>query len=250
MNSDNCISFLRGKLQFIRSVSDPTNADLFELVSFLADSNENEMICASVYPVLQRAGQPAVDVLLQVYSVLPPDELFQIRFSYAFSQIPFSPASVFESFLKSDIPRVRQNSVLGFALQNDRKFDASLFNVLKNDTDPQTAYEAAAALSGGGADVLPYFELIMAEDIREKTYMPSPTKINEDNAAVSDSPAVFGPPAVSPHSLDAHMIVKIIEIAGDIGNFGTLPYLAAYSAHSDERISKAAAASIQKINSK
>lgn len=243
MSSDDENACLRRKLQFIRSVQVPTKENLSVLVSFLADLNENEMICASVYPVLQKAGRPAADVLLQVYSPLPADEKYQIRFSYAFSQISESPASVFESFLKSVVPRVRQNGVIGFARLNDRRFDASLFDILRNDADSETAYEAAVALSGGGPDVLPYFEIVMADALQEKTYMDSQTKINADNTNISY------PAAHSSRSLDKHVLAKVIEIAGDLGNEGTLPYLAAYLTHPDELISRIAAESIQKINS-
>lgn len=245
MNPDDEITFLQNKLQFIRSIQIPSHGDLSFLISLLADPDENEIICASVYPVLQRAGPEAVDALLAVYSALAEsDEKTQIRFSYAFSQLSESPASVFETFLKSRLPRVRQNGVIGLALLNDRQFDPLLSDVLRTDDDAETAYEAAAALSGAGADVLPSFESVMADDLREKTYMDSPTKISADNADIS-----YPAEARSSRSLDKHVLAKVIEIAGDIGNEGTLPYLTAYLRHPDERISRTASESIQKINS-
>lgn len=245
MNSDDEITFLQNKLQIIRSIQVPAKDDLSYLISLLADPNENEMICASVYPVLQRAGSDAVDALLSVYSTFSEsDEKIQIRFSYAFSQIPESPASVFETFLKSVLPRVRQNGVIGFALLNDRQFDPLLFDVLINDADSETAYEAAAALSGSGADVLSYFEIVMAAGLREKPYMDSPTKINAENAGIS-----YPAKAHSSRSLDKHVLAKVIEIAGDLGNENTLSYLTVYLKHPDERISRIASESIHKINS-
>ncbi len=244
MNSDDEITFLQNKLQFIRSIQVPSKDELSYLISLLADPNENEMICASVYPVLQRAGRTAVDMLLPVYSILSEsDEKLQIRFSYAFSQLSESPAPVFETFLKSGFPRVRQNGIKGFALLNDRRFDSLLFDVLRNDSDAETAYEAAVALSRGGSGVLSYFEIVMAAGLGEKTYMDSLTKINADNAGLS-----YPTEAHSSRSLDKHVLGKVIEIAGDLGNEGTLPYLVAYLRHPNERISRIASDSIQKIN--
>jgi HEAT repeat protein len=46
------------------------------------------------------------------------------------------------------------------------------------------------------------------------------------------------------------VLAKVIEISGDIGNAGTLQYLTAYLNHPDERVSRIAAESIQKINTK
>ncbi|WNY24276.1 hypothetical protein MmiHf6_16060 [Methanimicrococcus hongohii] len=238
---------LQNKLQLIRSIQSPTNEDLFLLIQFLTDPNENEIICAAVYPVLQNAGKPAADILLSVYSELvdSKNEKLQIRFSYAFSQIPESPPFIFEKFIQSEIPRVRQNGIIGFGHLNDRKYDFLLFDTLINDDDLETAYEAAAALSRGGPEVLNYFETIMANDLeqnskvdtRQKSYMDSQTKIEADKANILKKP-------------DKHVLAKVIEIAGDIGSENTLQYLAAYLDHPDERISRIAAESVQKIKPK
>ncbi|MBZ3935771.1 HEAT repeat domain-containing protein [Methanimicrococcus blatticola] len=251
MNPDDDITFLQNKLQLIRSLQDPGEKEISGLVSLLTDPSENEIICASVYPVLQAAGQLSVDALLSVYSNFSEfDEKIQIRLSYTFSQIPETPAFVFETFLKSGISRVRQNGIIGFALLNDRRFDDLLFDVLRNDADSETAYEAAIALSGGGVDVLSEFEIIlkenvMAENLREKTYMDSPTKINADNTN-----GLCSPESDLFHPLDKHVLAKVIEITGDIGNEETLSYLTAYLTHPDERVSRIAAESIQKIKTK
>ena len=270
---------LQSKLRFIRSIQIPTNEDLSLLIHFLADSNENEMICAAVYPILQKAGKPAADILMSAYSNHcdriggkagdkiggedEMDEKLQIRFSYAFSQLSESPSPVFETFIQSKHPRVRQNGVAGFARLNDRRYDSLLFDLLMTDPSFETACEAAAALSFGGAEALKYFEAAMAFDLNhsageslekklegeaalQKSYMASQTKIDADKA----NKTAVSKKRFDETLLDKHVLAKVIEISGDIGNTGTLPYLTVYLNHPDERISGIAAESIQKINSK
>ncbi|WNY27959.1 hypothetical protein MmiEs2_01380 [Methanimicrococcus stummii] len=243
MNSET--DSLQDKLQFIRSIDFPTTEELSQLISFLEDPNENDFICAAVYPILQNVGKQAVDMLLPAFS--ETNEKLQIRFSYAFSQISETPAYIFESFLKSEIPRVRQNGILGFSLLNDRRFDSLLFDVLTTDSNPGTAYEAAAALSKGGPTALKYFETILENN--PKTYMDSPTKIKSNPCDLNQCDLNQHGDSES-YVLDEHVLAKVIELSGDIGNLDTIPYLEAYFNHSDERISRIAMESVQKIKSK
>ncbi|MDR0768031.1 MAG: hypothetical protein LBE57_06315 [Methanosarcinales archaeon] len=273
MNSKNDGSVLQNKLQFIRSIQTPTNEDLSLLIHFLADPNENEMICAAIFPILRKAGKTAADMLLSVYSDQSGKfsgkegedcEKLQIRFSYAFSQISESSPHVFEAFAKNRIPRVRQNGMIGFAHLNDRRYDPLLFDILTTDSDLETAYEAAITLSRGGSAVLNGFETIMANDLencskdeyskdgypkendtRQKPYMDSQTKEDSDNVNILKKSF-----DKKQKSLDKHVLAKVIEISGDIGNVGTLQYLTAYLNHPDERVSRIAAESIQKIHTK
>jgi len=273
MNSDP-VFLPKDKLNYLLNLQNFQNlssSDISELISILTDPAENELIQAAVLPVLKIAGEDAVSLLLNQWKIHldsfsadsfsdsnpDSDSVLGIlnRLSYALSQIIETPASVFESFLSIGIPRVRQNGIIGFSekMKTDRQFDSLIFDVLKTDDDAETAFEAAVALSLGGAEVLPFFESLLLQnsspaDFSIELKIESKTEpeieeveqksINENR----DENLSF-----SQKRIDHHVLGKIIEISGDIGNNATIPLLESYLLHSDERISNMAAESIQKI---
>jgi hypothetical protein len=264
----------KDKLNYLLNLQNFQNlssSDIFELISILTNPAENELIQAAVLPVLKIAGKDAVSLLLNQWKIhldsfstdsfsdsnLDSDSVLRIlnRLSYALSQIFETPASVFESFLSIDIPRVRQNGIIGFSekMKTDRQFDSLIFDVLKTDDDPETAFEAAVALSLGGAEVLPFFESLLLQNsslgdfsIESKIKPKIESEIEEiEQKSINESRDENL--SFSQKRIDHHVLGKIIEISGDIGNNATIPLLEFYLLHSDERISNMAAESIQKI---
>lgn len=231
---------LRDRLRIIQSLQNPTADELSSLLDLFSDPNGNALLQAAAIPVFQCAGVDAVSLLFAAYrTILDPASDVKIRISYALSQISETPAFVFEEMLSCKTARIRQNAVIGLAGKNDRTFDVLLYGLILQDPDPQTAYEAAEALEKGGADVLPYFESVMGQELKQNPYIASEMKIN-----ASDEQAIF---AFRP---DPHVLAKVIEIAGDIGNEGTLRFLTPYLPHPDARISRLAVESIHKIKTK
>ena len=234
-NQENSSQNTEFKIERLNSFLELQNAEilssdnLFELISALIDPTENELVQAAVLPVLIKFGKDAAPLLFDQWSELQDcqSELpllsssdfaaVSSRLSYALSQISETPTSVFDSFLLSDIPRVRQNAVIGFSkkTKNDRSFDNLLFHVLKTDADPETAFEAATALSLGKTAVLSFFEEALSDNFSKKA--------------------------------DHHVFGKVIEISGEIGECTTLPLLESYLSDSDARLSNAAVEAIQKI---
>ncbi|MDV0445054.1 hypothetical protein MmiAt1_06090 [Methanimicrococcus sp. At1] len=275
LNIDSNPSFLKEKLQYLRSLQNPTEEDLSDILCFFSDSNANEILCAAAIPVFQKAGKLASDLLFSIYSGFSDfpdnsvdsvsvdsvsvdsgsvnsvsvdsetDEKLKIRFSYALSQIAETPADVFISFLSSDIPRVRQNAVIGLSLKNNPEFDSVFLNVLQNDSDPETAFEAAAALEKSGADSLKFFEIVMADDIKHNPYIDSETKLKTSDISYIESEVDS-----EMKCIDNHVISKVIEASGRFGNEKTIQYLTPYLSGGDERISKTAEEAIQTIQSK
>jgi len=281
MNSDP-VFLPKDKLNYLLNLQNFQNlssSDISELISILTDPAENELIQAAVLPVLKIAGVNAVSLLLNQWKIhldsfsadsssnsnLDSDSVFGIlnRLSYALSQIFETPASVFESFLSIGIPRVRQNGIIGFSekMKTDRQFDSLIFDVLKTDDDPETAFEAAVALSLGGSEVLPFFESLLLQNsspadfsieskikpkIKPKIESKTEPEIEEiEQKSINESRDENL--SFSQKRIDHHVLGKIIEISGDIGNNATIPLLEIYLLHSDERISNMAAESIQKI---
>ena len=231
---------LRDRLRIIQSLQNPTVDELSSLLDLFSDPNGNALLQVAAVPVFQRAGIDAVSLLFAAYQhISDPASDVKIRISYALSQISETPAFVFEEMLSCKTARIRQNAVIGLAGKNDRTFDALLYGLILRDSDPQTAYEAAAALAKGGADVLPYFESVMDRGLKQNPYIASETKINTSDTQ--------GTSASLP---DPHVLAKVIEIAGDIGNDRTLRSLTPYLPHPDARISRLAAESIRKIKTK
>ena len=268
----------KDKLNYLLNLQNFQNlssSDISELISILTDPAENELIQAAVLPVLKIAGVNAVSLLLNQWKIhldsfsadsfsnsnLDSDSVFGIlnRLSYALSQIFETPASVFESFLSIGIPRVRQNGIIGFSekMKTDRQFDSLIFDVLKTDDDAETSFEAAVALSLGGAEVLPFFESLLLQNsspadfsieskIKPKIESKTEPEIEEiEQKSINESRDENL--SFSQKRVDHHVLGKIIEISGDIGNNTTIPLLEVYLLHSDERISNMAAESIQKI---
>jgi len=277
MNSDP-VFLPKDKLNYLLNLQNFQNlssSDISELISILTDPAENELIQAAVLPVLKIAGVNAVSLLLNQWKIhldsfsadsssnsnLDSDSVFGIlnRLSYALSQIFETPASVFESFLSIGIPRVRQNGIIGFSekMKTDRQFDSLIFDVLKTDDDAETSFEAAVALSLGGAEVLPFFESLLLQNsspadfsieskIKPKIESKTEPEIEEiEQKSINESRDENL--SFSQKRVDHHVLGKIIEISGDIGNNTTIPLLEVYLLHSDERISNMAAESIQKI---
>ena len=273
MNSDP-VFLPKDKLNYLINLQNFQNlssSDISELISILTNPAENELIQAAVLPVLKIAGKDAVSLLLNQWKIhldsfstdsfsnsnLDSDSVLGIlnRLSYALSQIFETPASVFESFLSIDIPRVRQNGIIGFSekMKTDRQFDSLIFDVLKTDDDPETAFEAAITLSLGGAEVLPFFESLLLQNsslgdfsIESKIKPKIESEIEEiEQKSINESRDENL--SFSQKRIDHHVLGKIIEISGDIGNNATIPLLEFYLLHSDERISNMAAESIQKI---
>lgn len=227
---------LQNRLRTIQSLQNPTADDLSRLVRILSDPSENPVIQAAVIPVFQKSGELSASLLFSEFQKLSCSDFdLKIKFSYALSQIRETPGSVYEFLISDEIPRVRQNAVLGIAEKNDRSFDKILFDILLNDPDPETAFEAAVALSKGGEKTLSYFESAVVADIKQNPYINSETNFNTSANAVLSKP------------LDSHVLAKVIEILGNLGNENTLPYLIPYCSHPDERIVGMVSESVQKI---
>ncbi|MDL2261241.1 HEAT repeat domain-containing protein [Methanimicrococcus sp. OttesenSCG-928-J09] len=234
-NSESNKEILQNRLHTIQSLQNPTADDLSLLIQILLDSSENPVIQAAAIPVFQKSGKISASLLFSEFQKLSDsDSDIKIKISYALSQISETPNSVYPILLSDKTARVRQNAVLGLAGKNDPAFYELLYDVLLNDSDPETAFEAAAALSLGKAETLPYFESVITADIKQNPYIDSETNLISSNK-------------VPPKSADPHVLAKVIEILGDIGNEKTLPYLTPYCAHPDERVAAIAAKSIQKI---
>ncbi|MCL2549647.1 MAG: HEAT repeat domain-containing protein [Methanimicrococcus sp.] len=186
------------------------------------------------------------------------DPAFKVRISYALSQIPKTPSSVFTEFLSDSHPRVRQNGVIGLSLQNEGEFDLLLFSVLQTDPDPKTAYEAAEALESGGDRTLPFFKTVILQDLKQNPYINSEKKseavnkiqrehtvsnvfnvINVSGKTEETLPAFSGRPA------DDHVLWKILEILGNTQNPELLPYIEPYLFHENPRIKNLAETMIQ-----
>lgn len=234
---------LQDRLHAIQSLQKPTADDISQLIQILLNPAENPLIQAAVIPVFQKDGQFSASLLFSEFQKLSESDLnldsdsisdLKIKISYALSQISETPNSIYPILLSDKTARVRQNAVLGIAGKNDPAFYELLYDILFYDPDPETAFEAAAALSLGKAETLPYFESVIAADIKQNPYIDSETNLLSSNK-------------VQPKSADPHVLAKVIEILGDIGNEQTLPYLMPYRNHPDERVTAIAAEAIQKI---
>jgi len=216
------------RLAHLQAVSDPTMEELISCVLLLFNPSENEILQAAVLPVLKRAGLRASILLYGKYlSSSGLDVSSVIRISYALSQIIESPDIYFLEFFKSDIPRVRQNGVIGLAQKNDPDFSSAFQIILQNDSDPETAFEAAVSLEKLGPQSLKYLEEVLKSDI----------KANPQNNA-------------NTRPLDDHVISKVLEVSGEFGNENTIPYIIPYFSHPDGRVSNSAKEAVLKIKSR
>lgn len=244
------------RLSDIRSLQNPNSDDLLFLIDLLSNPAENEMLQTAAVSALQKSGLEASNrlyekylfVLLnkcvlsnkcesESYSVSSSESAIKtlIKLSYALSQIIETPDSVFLELLKSGIPRVRQNAVIGLSQKNNSDLASVFLFVLQNDSDPETAFEAAAALEKRGPDSLKFFEIVMEDDAKHNPYIDSEMKLNTSEKLTR---------------IDNHVIAKVIEISGEFGDDGTINYLSPYLSRQDERIAETAKNAIQKIKSK
>lgn len=218
---------LSERLAHLQAVQNPNPEDFISCVRLLLNPSENEILQAAVLPILKRGGLRAYPLLYEKYSSPETEISSVIKISYALSQILETPDFVFSDFLKNENPRVRQNGVIGFSQKNNPEFSLVFLNVLQNDPDPETAYEAAVSLEKLGLRSLKYLETALESDIKANC---------ENNTNI--------PP------LDHHVISKVIEISGEFGNGNTISYLIPYFSHRDERVSNSAKEAVLKIKSR
>ena len=252
--SERLASDKKDKLHYLLTLENfrnPSSSDISELICILTDSAENEVIQTAVFPVLKIIGTDAIEPLLNRWNTLNANsgtneaDLFGLtRLSYALSQISETPTFVFEQFLLSPFPQIRRSGLIGISNKTnaDRQFDAFLFHIIQTDSDPETAFEAAATLASGDDAVLPLFEQLLSVSLTRDGIITN-EGINEDGTEN------FLNHKNQNSNMNPHVLGKIIEISGNLGNFETIRLIKPYLSHPDPHISNPAAEAIQKIKS-
>jgi len=220
------------KLGYIRSIQTPTAAEISLLISTLTDSKENEMIQAAVLPILKNAdGKTAAEFaekLTVCFNQTPiQEEKTRIKLSYALTQISKTPPEVFEDFTKNAVPQIRQNGVIGLSFQNSGKYDALFLEILLNDLNPKTAFEAAATLETEKDRTLPILKDILRNNLSKK--------IGEKTDSDFQLKCI---------RLEEHVLGKVIEIVGKAetkeDEEERRTYVESYTAHENSKISNLA----------
>ena len=231
------------KLKYIRSIQTPTVEDISFLVSILTDAKENEIIQAATLPVLKKANDEAAAELVFYFNKIPKhDKKTRITLSYALSQLPSTPAAIFEKMTTDPVPQIRKNGVVGISLQNKGEWDALLYDILITEPDSETAFEAASALAVGKKRTLHLFESIISSDLKQNPYIDSEMKrmkeLEKKDSSENSLPAC--------HRLDDHVLGKIIETIGESGNEESIRLIEPYTSHRNSNISNQANEIIRK----
>ena len=233
----------QGKLKYIRSIQTPTVEDISFLISILTDTKENEILQAATLPVLKKAGEKAATELIFCFNTIPKHEkLTRIKLSYALSQLPSTPATIFEEMTKDAVPQIRKNGIIGISLQNKGEWDTLLYDILITEADSETAFEAASALAAGKKRTLPLFEFVISNDLKQNPYIDSEMKVMKEIEKKDGSENSL--PAG--RRLDDHVLGKIIETVGESGNEERLLFIEPYTSHRNSNISNQAKEIIRK----
>ncbi|WNY26427.1 hypothetical protein [Methanolapillus ohkumae] len=212
------------KLNQIRSLpSPPESAAISFLIFILSSPDENELVQTAAVHALIRFEDSSSSPLLSLFDETS-DTAIQSRISFVLSRFKSVPSSFIEKNICHPNSFVRKNCVYGAGqiqnqIQNPTQILVSsliqkLTVILYEDPDPTISFEAAETL----------FRL-----------NPDPSFFNR---------------ILQKRVPDIHVLNKIIEISGEIGDLSTAEVLKSYLSDPDDRIVGTTCLSIQKIQMK